>query len=162
MAASLLAGNPLPFSLASCLNLSELALDMEDTHLCIATTSADILSTLYPIERCRLERILLTTGCTYRLFVKEPRTKIAQAWGKLDVVLSELARVAIKRGERLSFILVSSGRHRGGCLVSGEKRLSELLPRFRELGSLRVDYGRSHRLGGARRLEPDCVYECYT
>ena len=154
------AGNPLLFSLGSCLNLSELVLDMEDTNLCIATTSADILSTLYPIERCRLEWITLTTGCTYRLFGKEPRTGIVQAWGKLDVVLSELAKVAVRRGERLSFVLVSSGRHRGGCLVSGEKWLSELLPRFRELGSLRFDHGRSHRLG-ARRLEPDCVYKCH-
>lgn len=149
----------LPFSLGGCFNLSELTLDMVGTHLCIATTSVDILSTLDPIRGCRLQRIRLTTSCTHRFFRKKPRTELAQTWGNLDFVLSELAKVATRGGGGLTVVLLSTGKHKEGCLASGKKWLSELLPRFRGLGSLRIGHGRSyhHRVhwGG-------CVYEHHT
>jgi len=71
------------------------------------------------------------------------RIALAQAWGNLDAVLSGLAKVAISvRGKRLTFVLVSTGRHIEKCISLGGKWLPELLPRFHELGSLRVEYGR--------------------
>ena len=135
-------GQPL-FSLGGCFNLSELSLDMKSTWLCIVTTSANILSTLDPIQRSRLEWIRLTTSCAYLWLRKESRTELARSWKNLDAVLSELADVTTKRGKRLTFVLVSAGGHKDGCISFGRRWLPELLPRFCELGSLRLDFGRS-------------------
>lgn len=126
---------------------------MEHTNSCIVKTSADILSTLGVIQCSRLERIRLTTRCVYQWICTKSRVKLAQAWGILDILLSELAKVTIgRRGKRLAFFLVSSGLHKERCISFGRKWLPKLLPRFHELGSLRVDCERD-------RLKPP-VYGC--
>jgi len=134
-------GNQPLFSLGGCFNLSELSLDMESTKLCIVTTSTGILSTLDPTQRNRLEWIRLTTSCAYLWLREESRTELARAWKDLDAILSGVATK--RRGRRLIFVLVSAGGHKEGCISFGRRWLPELLPRFRELGSLRLDFGRS-------------------
>ena len=150
-----LRGHP-PFSLRDCFNLSELTLDMERTSSCIVSTIASILSTLGPTQRCRLERIKLTTSCVYRWVCKESRRELAQAWGDLDTILSELAKVAITMwGKRLTFTLMSAGIREGECVSFGRKWLPELLPHFHELGLLHIDRGSTFL-----RLAADCNNAC--
>lgn len=140
---------------------------MDRTDLCIVTTSVDILSTLDSMRRNNLECIRLTTSCVYRWLREESRTELTHAWGNLDVVLSELTKAAIGvRGKRLTFVLVSTGGHKEGCLSFGRKWLSKMLPRFHELGSLElnVDHRRSRlRLtpndAFSRFHGPDCMRE---
>ena len=144
-----------PFSLGGCFNLSELTLDMEYTGSCIVTASISILSTLDPVQRSRLEWVRLTAGCVYQWLCKKSRTELAQPWGNLDAILSELAKVAKSmEGKRLTFVLVSTEIHEK-CISFGRKRLPELLPRFHESGSLRVDQGRS-----SLRITTDCGGSC--
>lgn len=129
------AENHPPFSLEGCFNLSELTLDMERTDSCIVTTSVNILSTLDPLQRNRLERITLTTSCVHRWFCKGPRTELTRVWGDLDIVLSELTKAAIgMRGKRLTFVLVSTGGHKEGCISFGRKWLPKMLPIFMNWG----------------------------
>jgi len=147
-------GQP-PFSLEGCFNLSELTLDMSRANSCIVTTSFDIISTLDPIQRSRLEWIKLTTSCVYQRTRVGSRTALAQTWGNLDTVPSGLAKVAISmRRKRLTFVLVSTGTHKEECISFERKWLPELLPRFHELGSSRVDYGRG-------RLTLAADYDCF-
>ena len=111
-----------PFSLEGCFNLSELTLDMERTSSCIVTTSVHILSTLDPTQCNRLECIRLVTSCVCQWFREESRTKFAQAWGDLDIVLSELTKAAVgMKGKGLTFVLVSAGggTERGVYLSGG-------------------------------------------
>ena len=134
-----------PFSLEGCFNLSDLTLDMEHTDSCVVKTSADVLSTLDIIQRSRLERVTVVTNCVYQWICTKSRAELAQAWGNLDIVLSELAKVAISmKGKGLAFSLVSPGVHKEKCTFFGRKWLPKLLPRFHELGSLCVDDGRDH------------------
>jgi len=143
------------FSLEGCFNLSELNLDMERADSCIITTSVNVLLTLDPMQRGRLEWIKVTTNCIYQWLCNGSRVELAQAWRNLDAVLSELAKVAIDiRGKRLTFILVSTGEHKKECASLGRKLLPELLPRFYGLGSLRVDNGPS-------RLKLSAVDDCF-
>jgi len=143
------------FSLGGCFNLSELTLDMKYTSSCIVTTSISILSTLDPIQGGRLEWVRLTTSCVYRWLCKKSRTELAQLWGNLDAILSELAKVAMSvEGKRLTFVLVSTEIHEK-CIVFGRKRLPELLPRFHELGLLRVDQAR-----GSLKIASCCGGSC--
>ena len=143
------------FSLGGCFNLTELTLDMEHAGSCIVTTAISILSTLDPIQPGRLEWIRLATSCVYRWLCKKSRTKRAQLWGNLDAILSELAKVAMSmEGKRLTFVLVSTEIHEK-CISFGRKRLPELLPRFHELGLLRVDRGR-----GSLKIATDCGGSC--
>ena len=145
-----------PFNLGGCFNLTELTLDMEYTSSCIVTTSVGILSTLDPIQRSRLKWIRLTTSCVYQWLCKKSRTELAQLWGYLDAILSELAKVTMNmEGKRLTFVLVSTGIHEK-CISFGRKRLPELLPHFYELGSLLVDQGRS-----SLRIATDCNGSCF-
>jgi len=61
-----------------------------------------------------------------------------------------------REGKRLTFVLTSTGVHEK-CIPFGRKWLPELLPRFHELGSLRVvDQGR-----GLRKIVADCDGSCY-
>jgi hypothetical protein len=147
-------GQPL-LNLRGCFNLSELTLDMERTSSCIVTTSTNVLLTLDQTQPSRLECIKLVTGCVYRWFCKEARTQLARAWEGLDIVLSELAKVVIGTGgKRLTFILVSAGGHKDECIPFGRKWLFDLLPRFHELGALRIEYEPS-------RLQHDSGYGCF-
>ena len=140
-------GSRPPFSLEGCFNLSELSLDMKSIKSCIVTTSTDILLTLDPIQRSRLEFVRLTTRCTYQWLGEGYRSGFAQTWGNLDTVLSGLANVATKRrGKGLTFILVSTGEHKEGCISFGRKWLPEMLPRFRELGSLCLNHAQRRLL----------------
>ena len=143
-----------PFSLEGCFNLSELTLVMDYTTSRPVATSISILSTIDPIQCSRLERVGLTTECAYRWLCKRSRDEFAQLWGKLDDILSELAKVAMSReGKRLTFVLTSAGIHEK-CIPFGRKWLPELLPRFHELGSLRVDRQ------GLRKIVADCDGFC--
>jgi len=112
---------------------------MESTDSCIVTTSANILLTLDPIQHSRLGRIRLITNCAYRWLCKKPRFELTRAWERLDTVLSDLAQVAIGRRRRLTFVLVSAGEHKEGCISFGRKWLPELLPCFCGFGTLRLD-----------------------
>jgi hypothetical protein len=115
----------------------------------LLTTSVDILSTLNPIQRTRLECIRLTTGCFYKWLCRGARHHLAQAWRNLDTILSELAKATIGvDGKRLTLVFV--GTHDAKCIPFGRKWLPEILPRFGEAGELRIEYERS-RL----RVKPD-------
>jgi len=154
-----------PFSLGGCSNLSELSLDMENTDSCIVTTSTAILLTLDPIQCSRLGWIRLTTGCVYRWLCEKSRTELTRAWGSLDTILSDLAQaVSTGRRRKLTFVLVSTGEHKEGCISFGRKWLPELLPLFRRLGTLRLDCGPSRphpALSGTRSRPhgPNCMKE---
>jgi len=129
---------------------------------CILTISANILLTLDPIQHSRLELFRLTTNCAYQWLCEGSRSELARAWGNLDVVLSDLAKVVTeRRGKRLTFVLASTGKHEEGCISFGRKWLPDMLPRFRELGSLHLDYGvnRLHPApnGRSRPHGPNCV-----
>ena len=112
---------------------------MKSTDSCVVTTSANVLLTFDPIQHSRLEWIRLTTNCAYRWLCEKSRTELPRAWGSLDAVLSDLAQVAIGKRRRLSFVLISTGEHKEGCISFGRKWLPELLPRFHDLGTLRLD-----------------------
>jgi len=125
---------------------------------CILTTSADILLTLDPIQHTRLESFRLTTNCAYRWLREESQSELARAWGNLDVVLSDLANVVTerRRGEGLTFVFASTGKHEEGCISFARKWLPDMLPRFRELGLLHLDYGgdRLHLAPNGSRPRP--------
>ena len=144
------------FSLGDCFNLSELSLDMVgNRHSCILTTSVNILLTLNPIQHSRLESFRLTTKCAYQWLDEGSRSELVRAWGNLDTVLSELAKVVTeRRGKRLTFVLASTGKHEEGCISFGRKRLPDMLPRFCELGSLHLDYGGDRLAPNGARPRP--------
>lgn len=127
------------FSLDGCLNLSELTLDMEDTDLCLLTTSTDILSTFDRTQGARLKRIKLITTCIYKWLCNGSRDQLAQAWSNLDTILSKLARVVnTTDGEKLTFSLASA--QGGKCVPFGRKWLPERLHCFHQLGESRVEH----------------------
>lgn len=69
------------------------------------------------------------------------------------MILSELAKVANDtEGKKLTFVLAPT--HKTKCMSFGKKWLPELLPRFHELGELRVEYERG-------RLQTQTDHECF-
>jgi hypothetical protein len=133
---------------------------MRDAPIYLVSAPTNILSTLDPMQSTRLERIKLITTCICKWICKGSRDQLAQAWSDLDTVLSEVANRT--KGRKLTFSLAST--QKGLCVPSGKKWLPELLPRFHQLGELRVEYERG-RLGvGTGRgcvcdHSPSCVEE---
>lgn len=133
------------FSLGGCFNLSELAFCAEGIagrRLCLIATSTKILSTLDPKKITCLKRIKLMTACIHECLSKVSQNQITQAWSGLDIILSELAKALnSNQGKKLNLVLALM--QEGKCMSFGRKWLPELLPRFSELGELRVEYEQS-------------------
>ena len=116
--------------------------EVEGTSLGLVMAPTKILSTIDPKQSTRLERIKLITMCIRQWLCEVSRNQIAQAWSNLDIILSKLAKVATSiEGKKLTFVLGSMWK--GECVPFGRKWLPELLPRFHELGELRVDVERA-------------------
>lgn len=126
--------------LKECLNLSELALDMRFSYSCAIQYPALVLSTLDPARSSRLGKIVLTSRLC-ELFNEDGLVDGGDGqdrrWGKLDVVLSELARVHVcKREKWLSFTLTGPGDDK--LVLTARMWLPKLLPRFSEQGLFHV------------------------
>jgi hypothetical protein len=132
------------FSLEDCSNLSELTLDMACSESCPIQDCIYILSTLDPARPGGLGNIVLEARYVGSWFNKDGQADGEKDWKGLDAVLSQLAKASIsERGERLTFTLVVVGWLNNYELMSTVRKwLPGLLPRFNELGSLHVHYGR--------------------
>jgi hypothetical protein len=118
---------------------------MRQTNSCIVETSASILSTLDPTKCDGLEEITLNTTFVSHFLDKAARAERVQDWKNLDTTLSKHATASINiTGRRLMFSFVPSEVHGEKCLVFAREWLPKLLPRFHELGSLRVHRGGIH------------------
>ena len=153
------------FRLKDCSNLSELTLDMSRSESCAIRDSIYILSTLDPARIGHLEAITLETRYASRWFNKDGSIYVGVKdesegggdeeedndgekdkganWEWLDAVLSKLADASTStRGKRLMFTLVVFGRQDVDWLMHMVRKwLPQLLPRFNELGLLRVHRG---------------------
>ena len=127
--------------------------------------SVYIFSALDPARSSRLGGIVLEEGYHFEWLTRGGPIRTGKKgdeegekanWKVLDTVLSKLAIASTSmREKRLVFILVVLDRNCNKELISATRKwLLKLLPRFNELGSLHVHYGR----GNLCQAIGDCLY----
>lgn len=129
-----------PPSLALCVNLSELVLNMNGSYSCIVETPAAVLTTLLEANCPNLSEITVEVEDAKEWFLAESRAECADSWKYLDSTLATLAvRLMNARGKELVFVMEVTCTD--DAIHRAKKWLPRLLPRFDGEGSLHVHHG---------------------
>jgi hypothetical protein len=143
-----------PPSLDSCINLSELVLNMKGSYSCIVETPGTIFATLLDPGCPNLHKITLEAEDAKSLFLPEIRGECSDAWKYLDAALSMLAeKLMSARGKKLIFIMEVTCRN--DTIRKAKKWVPRLLPVFKREGSLHVHDGEDDACRGREYDEED-------
>lgn len=129
-----------PPSLSSCVNLSELVLNMKGSYSCVVEISAAMFATLLEANCPNLFKITLEVEDPRSLFLSKSRVECLNFWKDLDSALTMLSERSMGAlGKKFIFLMevtcVDNAIHRA------KKWLPRLLPMFNREGSLHVHHG---------------------
>lgn len=143
-----------PPSLASCVNLSELVLNMKGSYSCVVDIPDVIFTTLLEADSPNLFKITLEVEEVKSLFLAENRGEYSKSWKELDSTLTKLAvKPMSTRGAKLVFVMEVTCRD--DTIRRAKKWVPRFLPRFSEEGSLHVHDGENDTCHGYDYDEED-------
>ena len=146
----------LPPSLSSCVNLSELVLNMKGSYSCVVETPGAIFASLLAANCPNLYKITLEVEEARALFLAGTREYYLGPWNELDTTLTMLAEKLMNmRGRKLIFVVEVTCED--DTVHRAKKWLPRFLPMFHQAGLLHVHhgeddvcYGRHHKAEDVR------------